>query len=300
MWFKNLHIFTLERDWTLAPGALEQVLARQPLQPCPTLSLHSHGWVAPSNTPALVQGLERHLLIALGSEEKLLPAAVINDAAAEHAAEWERSRGMKPGRKLLREFKDRATAELLPRAFVRRRSTLAWIDPGNRRIVVDTASPARAELLTELLRENLGGLALSLPEAKHAPAETMTSWLRTGTAPGRFSLGEECELSGSDGSKPTVRYLRHPLLAKQLRSHFDAGFRASRLALLWNNRISLLVDDKLQIKRVRFLDLEETGHQPSELSPEQRFEAEFALMTGDYALMLDDLQEVFGIKPVAG
>lgn len=297
MWFKNLHVFTLEQEWTLTPGALEQVLAQQPLQPCPTMSLHSHGWVPPADTPALVQGLERHLLVALGSEEKLLPSSVVNDAAAEYAAEWEHSRGIKPGRKLMREFKERATAQLLPRAFVRRRRTLAWIDPANRRIVVDAASPTRAELLTEQLRESLGGLELSLPQAGHAPGEIMTGWLRAQTAPGRFSLGEECELSGSDDSKPVVRYLRHPLLAEQLRRHFDAGFRASRLALLWNNRISLLVDDKLQIRRVRFLDLEQAGHEPTELPPEQRFEAEFALMTGDYALMLDDLFEAFGAMP---
>ncbi len=297
MWFKNLHVFTLEQDWTLTPGALEQILTQHPLRPCPTMSLHSHGWVPPSDTPALVQGLERHLLIALGSEEKLLPASVINDAAAEYAVEWERSRGIKPGRKLIRDFKERATAELLPRAFVRRRRTLAWIDPVSRRIVVDAASPARAELLTEQLRESLGGLELSLPQADHAPGETMTGWLRAETAPGRFSLGEECELSGSDDSKPVVRYLRHPLLAEQLRRHFDAGFRASRLALLWNNRVSLLIDDKLQIKRVRFLDLEEAQHEPTELPPEQRFEAEFALMTGDYALMLSDLLEAFGAAP---
>jgi len=294
MWFKNLQIYTLAQDWTLTPGALEDVLTRQPLQPCAALALRSDGWVAPlAESAALVQGLERHALIALGSEEKLLPASVINDAAAVMAQDWERSRGIKPGRKLLRDFKDRATAELLPRAFVRRRRTLAWIDPVHARIIVDAASPTRAEQLTEQLRESLGGLELSLPQPTHAPGDLMTGWLRAERAPGRFALGEECELTGSDESKPLVRYLRHPLIATQLRRHFDEGFRASRLALTWNNRISLVVDERLQVKRVRFLDLEEARGDAGELSAEQQFEAEFALMTGDYAAMIGELLEAF-------
>lgn len=299
MWFKNLYVFTLEQDWTLGAAALEEILAQHTLRPCPQMSMLSQGWVPPDESPALVESVGHHLLIALGSEEKLLPAAVVNDLAAEHAEAWEQSHGFKPSRKTLRDLKERATAELLPRAFVRRRRTRAWIDPGKRRIVVDAASPARAEALTEHLRENLGGLELSLPQATRAPADTMTEWLRDETAPGRFVLGEECELTGSDASKPVVRYLRHPLLASELNQHIDAGFTASRLALHWNDRINLLIDDKLQIKRVRFADLDEAGSEIDEKTPELRFEAEFTLMTGDYALMLDDLLEAFSASQTA-
>jgi DNA recombination-dependent growth factor C len=251
--------------------------------------------VPPAESPALVHGLERHALIALGTEDKLLPGSVIKDAAAEHAAAWEKSHGLKPGRKLMRDFKDRATTELLPRAFVRRRSTRAWIDPVKRRLIVDAASAARAEALTETLRETLGELKIVVPTATHAPADVMTGWLRAQQAPGRFELGEDCELTGSDPSKPVVRYVRHPLVAAQLRRHFDDGFRASRLSLTWNNRLSLMVDDALQVRRLRFLDIDEAGGDGGELSAQDRFDAEFALMTHDVAALLDDLHEAFTV-----
>lgn len=296
MWFKNLQVFQLEQDWTLTPGALEEILARQPLLPCPTMSLLSEGWVAPLDGGALVQNLGRQMLIALGSEQKLLPSSVVNDAARARAEAWQKQRGFKPGRKLLREFKEQAQAELLPRAFVRRRTTRAWIDPEARRIVVDSASPTRAETLVVKLRDTLGELAVILPQPQTAPAATMTAWLLADDAPGRLTLGEECELGGSDEAKSVVRYVRHPLHAAALRRHFDQGFQAQRLALQWNARISLIVNDKLQLRRVRFLDIEE-GAAATEMTPEQKFENDFTLMTGEYRALLDDLLGAFGAQP---
>lgn len=289
MWFKNLQVYELEQDWTLPPGGLEQALAQHTLQPCPSMSLQSHGWVPPIDDPALVQSLERHLLIALGSEQKLLPASVVNDAAKAKAAAWERARGFKPGRKLLREFRDEAATELLPRAFVRRRVTRAWIDPVAGRIIVDCSSPTRAEDLLTHLREAIGELAVRLPQPQLSPGETMTAWLAADSAPGRFVLGEECELSGKEDSKPVVRYLRHPLQASQLRKHLDNGFRVSRLALVWNNQVSLVANDKLQIKRVSALEMEEAPRSEGELTAVQRFETDFTLMIGNHSAMLDDL-----------
>ena len=298
MWFKNLQVFCLEEQWTRPAGALEEVLARHPLPPCGAMNMQSQGWVPPTDSPALVQGLERHLLFAFGVEQKLLPGPVVKDAVKVLAAQWEKQHGgAKPGRKLLRDLKDRAVAELLPRAFVRRRSTRAWIDPSAGLIGVDASSPSRAEALVEQLRDDLGSLAVTVPQVEHAPGDTLTRWLAEDQAPGRFALGEECELTGPDETKPMVRYLRHPLQAKQLRRHLDAGFRASRLALVWNGQISLIVNDKLEVKKIAFLDMSEDKDKQSGLSPEQVFEAEFALMTSTYSVLVKELLEALGAKP---
>jgi recombination associated protein RdgC len=299
MWFKNLQLFNLDHPWSRTPGSLEERLARHPLAPCPALSLQSKGWVGPGESPALVQSLDRHMLIALGVEQKLLPAAVVNDAAKLKAEDWERQRGFKPGRKLMREFKDRAAAELLPRAFVRRRSTRAWIDPQAGRIVVDSGSPAAAELLVESLRDSVDELAVSLPQSGEAPGAILTAWLAAGRAPGNFELGEECELTGGGDTKAVVRYLRHPLQIAQIKRHLDEGFRVSRLALTWNGRVSLIVNDKLQLKRLNFLDIDENSEAAQELGPEQKFEADFALMTGEYGVLLDELLPLFGAATAA-
>lgn len=288
MWFRNLQVYCLDQEWALSPGGLEQVLAEHTLQPCPPLAMTSRGFVAPGVTPALVESLDRHLLFALGLERKVLPASVVADRAAELAAEWEKVRGVKPGRKLQREFKDRATSELLPRAFAPRRVVRVWIDAANARLIVDSPTPAPAEEATETLRDALGELALSLPMPERAPEAVLSDWLRAGATPAGFELGEECELTGPDATRPTLRYQRHPLQTKEIQQHLVDGFRVSKLALTWRARVSFVVDQKLQIKRVDLLAVDEAD-ETSDLAPEQRFAAEFALLTGHCAPLLDDL-----------
>src|SRR3546814_19846377 len=103
------------------------------------------------------------MLIALGVEQKLLPSSVVQQAVDERASELEQRQGFKPGRKQLRDLKDQVTAELMPRAFAKRRSTRAWIDPVSGWIVVDAASPSRAEELLELLRDGVDGQSPEMP-----------------------------------------------------------------------------------------------------------------------------------------
>ena len=69
----------------------------------------------------------------------------------ERIAELEAQQGHRVGRKETKEIKERVTDELLPRAFAHRRTTFVWIDPVNGWLVVDAASPAKADEVLELL-----------------------------------------------------------------------------------------------------------------------------------------------------
>ena len=328
VWFKNLQLYRLDKEWTLPAGELEEKLAARPLLPCSAMSLESRGWVSPRGDEQLVYGVEKHLMLALGTEQKLLPSSVVNDAVKQRAAEFEKEKGFKPGRKQLRDFKDIVSAELLPRAFSRRNTTRApliadlvhqplapgrpalkgqrrvklvraSVDPVAQRIVVDSSSPTRAEQLIEHLRDTLGELSVSLPQTEISPGQRLTEWLTARAAPGHFDLGEECELTGTDAAKSVVRYLRHSLDAEQIRRHLDEGLKASRLALTWNGRLGLVVSDKLQIKRVKFLEMDEVEEGAAGVDPERAFEAEFLLMAGQCGPMLDELLTSFGLPSAA-
>lgn len=296
MWFKNLVVFRIDAPWTLTATQLEERLARRPLLPCSGLSLQSSGWLPPLEDGVLVQSLEKHLLIALGTEQKLLPASVVNEEVKARAAALEQQKGHKPGRKVLRDLKDQVTAELLPRAFARRSTLLAWVDPTGGRIVINTSSLPRAEALIQQLRDALGSLAVLPLQADTAPAFTMTQWLLADRVPGRFALEDECELSGGDASRPVVRYLRHPLAGAKLKRHLDAGMQATRLALSWNAQVGFVLSENLQIKRVSFLDMDKTAAAEKSQNPDAEFEAEFALMTGTLGRFLGDLEKLLGLK----
>ncbi len=294
MWFKNLTLFRLDNEWKITASELESQLADHPLSPCSGLSMESRGWLAPRDNGNLVESLDRHLLIGLGIEQKLLPASIVNQIAKDKAREMEDQQGYAPGRKQLRDIKERVTTELLPRAFSRRKLVRAWVDTANRWLVVDSAAPTPAEELVELLRDTADAAPkLRLFDVEKSPLVAMTQWLASGQAPGRFSIDDECELRGGDDGKSTVRYLRHALDGEEIRRHISSGKQVTRLALTWNDRVSFVLTETLQLKRVAFIDVQadDESSQAGDDS-ELQFEADFTLMTGELLTLLFELAEV--------
>lgn len=294
MWFKNLFLYRAT-DWKISPGELEGALARQAFRSCGNMEMESRGWLAPrGNGDVLVHCLGRQMLIALGVEQRLLPASVINQYAKARADDIEEEQGSRPGRKQLREIKERVTEELMPRAFTRRRATFAWIDPAGGWLVIDAANPAKAEEVLDVLRKSLESLPLALVKTRLSPMSAMTGWLAANEPAAGFSIDRDCEMLAPGEDKATVRYVRHPLESQEIRGHIEDGKQVTKLALTWNDRISFVLHENLQLKRLAFLDiLKEQSEQNAEAADEQ-FDADFAIMTGELARFLPDLIAALG------
>lgn len=294
MWFKNLFVYRLSPDWTIDADALENRLSRQPLQPCGGFDVESRGWVYPRSESRFLHTLNRQWLLALGVNQKLLPAAVVNQTAKDRAAEIAAQQGHPVGRKQMREIRDRVHQELLPRAFTRLRTTRAWIDPIHGWLAIDAAGEARAEELIRTLLQSLDNPPLKRLETRRSPASAMTQWLAAGEASAGFAIDQDLELRSSDESRATVRYVRHALEGREIRDHIAAGKTATRLGMTWRDRISFVLTEQLQIKRLAFLDIlkGETGEQPEDA--DEQFDVNFSLMTGELARMLADLVTALG------
>lgn len=295
MWFKNLVLYRLPAGWSIPAGELEAQLAQRSLQPCGSFDMQSRGWVHSSSAQRYLHTTNGQYLIALGVDQKLLPASIIRQVASERAKELEQQQGYPVGRRQMRELKERVTEELRGRALTRRSVTHAWIDPVNGWFVIDAAGAARAESLIETLRETLGSLAVQFLETERSPPMSMASWLMLGDAPMQFTIEQELELQAADKGKPIIRYTRHPLDGKEIRTHISAGMYVTRLGLTWRDRISFVLTEKLQIKRIEFLAI--SKDQPdgeSEIDAADQFDLDFTLMTGELARMLADLSEALG------
>lgn len=296
MWFKNLVIYRLPADWSVSAAELEEKLAQRSLQPCGSFDMQSRGWVHSSAAERYIHTTSGQHLIALGVEQKLLPSSIIRQVAGERAKQLEEQQGYPVGRRQMRELKERVTEELRARALTRRRTTRAWIDPANGWLVVDAAGAAKADELIETLRDTLGSLAVQLMETERSPQMSMAAWLMLGDAPLRFTIDQDLELQAVDKNKATIRYARLPLDGKEIRTHLSAGMTATRLGLTWRDRISFVLTEKLQVKRVEFLmiskDKAEEGE--TQIPAAEQFDIDFILMTGELSQMLADLGEALG------
>ncbi|GHT82907.1 recombination-associated protein RdgC [Betaproteobacteria bacterium] len=298
MWFRNLQFYRLPAPWQLSADELEALLAKHPFQHCGSQNMESRGWVSPLGNDILAHTVGGQWLIALGIETRLLPTAVVKQEADERAILLEEQQGYRPGRKQMKDLREQITQELLPRAFTRRRRTLAWIDPVNGWLGIDAASPGRAEDVLEHLRKTLDHFPLALVHVQRSPAAVMADWLAEGAAPAGFTLDQDCELRSVNEDRAAVRYVHHPLegekLTAEVRGHLEAGKLPTRLALTFDDRLSFILTDKLELKRLDFLDVIHDQIDGNDDDAEALFNAEFALMAGELARLLPALLDVLG------
>jgi len=294
MWFKNIFIYRLPEDFRIMPATLEEKLALKPLLPCSGLDKQSLGWVPCRGDDRLLHVADNQILFALGVEQKLLPAAIINRFAKERAADAEAQQGYRVGRKQMKDIKQAVADELLPRAFALQRMTYAWLDLAKGRLVIDAASTAKAEELLEQLGKTVDNFPLQLLHTELSPIAAMTDWLAAENAPAGFTIDRELELRSSDDSRATVRYANHALEGKEILAHISAGKRAARLGMTWNDRISFVLNEHLQIKRLEFLDIIKEESSKVADNDDELFELDFTLMTGELAKLLTELTEALG------
>jgi len=298
MWFKNLQIYRLTAPWTLTAEQLEANLAPQAFAACGNLDLQAQGWVPPrphkDGSGALVHTVNRQLLLQLATEKKLLPSTVINQVTKARAADIEEQQGFKPGRKQMKELKEQVTEELLPRAFSIVRGTRVWIDPVNGYLVVDAASPAKADEVFKLLLKVLESLPFASLRTERSPLAAMTDWLAADEAPAGFTVDQDTELRATGEGKATVRYVRHTLEADDVRRHIAAGKQCTRLALTWADRVSFVLTESLALKRVAPLDVLKENADATLRNDDERFDTDFALMTGELAKMIGELVDALG------
>ncbi len=294
MWFRNLQIYRLPAGWPISAEQLQEKLSAHPFQPCGSQDMASRGWASPTKDDRFVMAVGGQFLIALAVEQKLLPSSVVNDLAAETAEAIEAQQGFKPGRKQLKEIKEAALQALLPRAFSRRRKAFAWIDPAGGWLVIDAVSPARAEEVLNALRDSLDELPVQMVKTRLSPVSLMTAWLAAREATDDFTIDQDCELRAVTDEKASVRYVRHALDGKDVQDHLAAGKLPTRIALTYYDRVSFILTEKMEIKRLAFLDIVKEEAERQADAADMQMEADFALMTGELSKLIPALIEVLG------
>ena len=294
MWFKNLYLFKFEKDFTLNAEALHDELAAKPFTPCSSTQRESMGWIPPlgKNTSSFTHASNRYILISMGRQERILPAAVIKETLQEKVEAIEDQENRKVSTREKKEMREDIEHELLPRAFTRTQKVDAWIDPKNGWLILNTPSAPRAEAFTKLLRKTLGSLPVTLPESEVSPAVAMTTWLGKGRTPEPFILGYECELKNQGDDKGSATFKQHDLTTDEVQTSLQSGKFAAKLALEWDEKISFVLSEDLQIKKLKFLDvLEEQLQDNDPQTHEEHLDIQFALMTGEVSIMLGDLMK---------
>jgi recombination associated protein RdgC len=235
-------------------------------------------------------------------EKRALPSSAIKDAVEQKIARYKKETGLeRVGARQKRDFKEEAILDLLPRAFTKRRTTMLWIDEANRMLVIGTGAKAGADKVVTTLMELLTSVPGVKPDTVlFKPVQTemsasaaMSHWLATREAPFRFTVDRDCELKTPDDQKSAVRYVRHTLDIDEVPLHIQAGKVPTQLALTWQDRLSFVLTDTAQLKRLTLLDAA-LDNVDKTAKKEERFDADAAIITGELAGLIPDLLQALG------
>ncbi len=293
MWFKNLRVYKITETLNLEPEALERALQEHKFSPCTGQEAVKMGFTFPlHHTIKQYHHQQAHLhLFAVKRQEKVLPAAVVNEELQPKIDALEAEKGRPLGRKEKNALKEELIQMLLPRAFSRSSVTTALYDEQNQWFIVNSSSAGRAEEVLSLLRKTLGSLP-ALPWIDQNQLNlALQQWLTNAGLPKGFVLGNEAELKAPDEEGAKVKFSNHLLTAAEVQSHLEDKL-VTKLELALENQISLMVCDDGSLKKLRFHEMlantnDELGWDDMVL----RLDADLLVMANELASVLTAIRQ---------
>jgi recombination associated protein RdgC len=299
MFFRNLTLFRFSPAVADDLQRLEEALGEHRLRPCGPLEMFTKGFVAPvgrGDDAPLTHAVKHCTWLTVGGEDKLLPAAVVNEELQRKVRKIADEEGRKVGGRERKRLKEDLLTELLPRAFVRSSRLSAYVDTKHGWLVLDTSSRKSAENALTQIREALGSFPAVPLAPEEGPRVLMTDWLANGNLPGGLALGDEVELRDPASATGAIaKCRRQDLDAEEVKEHLRNGKQVFQLGLVFDDRISFVLGEDLVVRKLKFLDVvtDELGDSHEDAAAEA--DASFALLTGELERLLAKLEEWFGL-----
>ncbi|GHB30772.1 recombination-associated protein RdgC [Salinicola rhizosphaerae] len=298
MWFKNLHLYRVHDAVTLGLDDFEFALEQFAFRPVSDREMRRVGWTTPASKRSTVHAheIQGHRLIAMMRQERLLPAAVVNEEVNERAEAYEQSEGQPLSRRERQLLKEQVLEELLPQAFTRSQRVELWWDTARNLIGINASSRKRAEEVLDLLRQSLGSLKVTPLATKTPPARGMTQWLSDpGSRPASLLLGDRVELRAAEDDG-VIGARSVDLDSEEMQSLLEGGRQVSRLSLGSEGQLRAVLHDDLALKSLQFDDalLDEASQTDDGDDPVVRLETDFALMTAALGTFTEQLIEWLG------
>lgn len=285
---RNIVAYPLPHGWPHLAHETAELLSRRSFQGCGPLDTAHAGFVPPRDDAELCEAIAGRYLFCHQHEEKLLPTSVVNEYVETKREEIERHQGYKLGRKQIKEIKEQVISELLPQAFTKKRRALAWINNARGWLIVEATSAKRAEDVLEDMRRAIDALPVAQLHTEVNPARAMLRWLANEEAPERFSIDSDCELVSIAEDEGVVRYSNWDLSGADVQYQLTIGRSPTLLGLTFDDRVSFIMTNRLELKRILLLDIV-TGGQDEADDAIAKFDADFTLAAAEIEGALEAL-----------
>lgn len=256
MWFKNVRVYKLSAPLSTDLAQWESALAEFKFTPLSAQEAVKSGFSFPlhASIKQYCHACQHLMFFAVKRQEKILPAAVINEEMQPKLEAMEQEKGRPLSRKEKQSLKEELQQSLLPRAFSRSSLTQGYYDPENQWIVINSGSASKAEDVLALLRKALGSLPALPWLDNHKLNSSLQLWLQNKALPEGFVLGSDAELKAPDEEGAKVKFSNHLLSADEVQSHLQDKLVTS-ISLEQHEGLALAITDDGAVKRIKFHDV---------------------------------------------
>ena len=186
---------------------------------------------------------------------------------------------------------------MLPKAFSKSSRLYAYIDIKNQWVVVNSSSANKAENLLAMLRQCIGSLPILPLKPEQDLMLAMTNWVKNDALPSPFQFASDIELKALDEEAAVAKLKNHDVTEEEVQLHITNGKFVHKLGLVWDEKAKFVINEEAAIKQIKFLDIvkEQTDDVPSD-DKLAKFDADFALMTGELNNLVNDLVSVWDVS----
>lgn len=292
-WFKNLMIYKLTSDIDLSHDTLSKAVENDTYTPCSPNDISKFGWATPiKNSKEFVKTIGHYSLLLSHKEEKNLPSNVVKEKTEERIEALEEKEGRKLKKTEKQSIKDDVIISLLPHAFSKHNQTAIIIDRKNKLIYVDSSSAKKSEDTLALLRKSLGSLPVVPFSFSNDLSMLLTGWVSQNTLPEWLEFTGNFELKNEQDS--TLSGKNEDMTSEDILNHLINGKYVSKVSVMWENHLDFTICMDSLIKSIKYTDdLTDKNDDILKEDIEQRFDADFVLMTETLDDLISRLKEAF-------
>lgn len=298
MLFKNATIICIKQELQFDfEQGLNNLLEKEKFKPCTGLQPYSIGWhEVLKHGKMLAFCTNGKYMLCMKREEKVLPSSVVNAELAKRVNAIEEAEGMAVKRKRRNEIRDQVIAELLPKAFSNESKVYGYIDKKNGWIVIDSASTGRVNEFLALLRRCFESLLVTLFRVKNRSKTVLTGLINSDVTSDFFTIGKDCKLkSTSHDDDAVIQCKNQDLQTDEILNHLDCEKKVISLRMAANERASFTIGMDLKLKRIKWDNAVQEALMETECEDEAaRFDADFAIMAGEFEEIIKNLATLFG------
>ena len=297
MWFRAVTCFNLTEFPNVTSDALAEMLDEQKFVPCGELDREMHGFGPAFGQDSLVRKVKDVFWIQVFSEVKPVPGALVKRRLAERITKIEEEEVRTVGRKEKKELKEMVIDELLAKAEAVQSSLTIMVDPTAKLLVVGTTSKKKTETALTLLLRCVDKFSFARMEFSKTIAGQMSELLLD-EATSEFVTDSSLVLKGPGTPAASVRFTQHSLAGPEVLTHLNAGLRPVALELSWRERLSFVLSDEFDIKKLSFLELVTSDFDSAKPEdPDELIDAMLMIQTGELREMVFALTDWLGGAP---